>query len=228
MAHQPLRYDFDSVATTYDQWYETAEGNMYDRLEKKAISKYLPQNVSGMKLLEIGCGTGHWSQFFASLGFEVTGIDISDSMIKIAQSKALSHVSFQVADAHALPFDDSSFNVTAAITTIEFVQDYESVLREMLRCTNKPGGQILLGVLNASAQINRQRRENPESLYAKARWFTPRQIEELLEPLGRVSVATVGFIPRWMPMLQWSSLIDRIGSLLRLPYGAFIAAKVMI
>lgn len=118
MTNQYLRYDFDHVATTYDQWYETAEGKMYDRLEKKAVSQYLPQNAEGMKLLEIGCGTGHWSQFFADLGFEVTGIDVSVLMIEIAQSKALSNVSFQIADGHALPFDDNRFDVTAAMSMI--------------------------------------------------------------------------------------------------------------
>jgi len=28
---KPLRFDFDATADTYDQWYETAEGAMYDR-----------------------------------------------------------------------------------------------------------------------------------------------------------------------------------------------------
>jgi len=38
---KPTRFDFNSVADTYDKWYETTEGAMYDRLEKKAISKCL-------------------------------------------------------------------------------------------------------------------------------------------------------------------------------------------
>jgi ubiquinone/menaquinone biosynthesis C-methylase UbiE len=84
--NEPSRYDFDSVATTYDKWYETAEGKMYDRLEKKAISRYLQHIVAGMKLLEVGCGTGHWSQFFSNCGFEVIGIDISEPMITAAKN----------------------------------------------------------------------------------------------------------------------------------------------
>ena len=71
-------FDFDTIADEYDLWYESAEGAMCDHFEKKAISKYLPKNVKGMKLLEIGCGTGHWSQFFSEYGFEVTGIDVSE------------------------------------------------------------------------------------------------------------------------------------------------------
>jgi len=124
------RFDFDVVADAYDQWYETDEGAMYDRLERKVISRFLRQNVQVMKLLEVGCGTGHWSQFFSDCGFEVTGVDISERMIKIAQSKNMANASFQLADGHSLPFEDKSFDVTAAITTLEFVRDAELVLRE--------------------------------------------------------------------------------------------------
>ena len=62
-ADNPSRYDFDVAVKRYDQWYETTEGAMYDHLEKKAVSRYIRQNTRGIKLLEVGCGTGHWSRF---------------------------------------------------------------------------------------------------------------------------------------------------------------------
>jgi ubiquinone/menaquinone biosynthesis C-methylase UbiE len=227
ISNQPSRYNFDSAADTYDQWYETVEGKMYDYLEKKAISRYLPPQAAGKQLLDVGCGTGHWSAFFSLHGFQVTGIDISEPMIKIAKSKAIANVSFHLADAHALPFDDNHFDVSAAITTVEFVQDVTLVLQEMLRCTHKPGGRILIGVLNARAPINRRRRKNPDSLYTKAQWFTPRQIKKLLAPLGRVRVVTAGLLSPRKCMLPWSSWMDTVGRLLHIPYGAFIAAQVI-
>ena len=153
-ASRPSRFDFDVVADVYDQWYETAEGEMYDRLEKKAISRYLRQNVQGMKLLEVGCGTGHWSQFFSSLGFEVIGVDVSVSMIRIAQSKNIANASFQVVDGHSLPFRDNSFDITTAITTLEFVNDAELVLQEMVRCTRRPFGQLIIGAMNSLAPVS--------------------------------------------------------------------------
>jgi ubiquinone/menaquinone biosynthesis C-methylase UbiE len=222
------RFDFDVVADTYDQWYETAEGAMYDRLEKKAVSRYLRQNTQGMKLLEVGCGTGHWSHFFSDCGFEVTGVDISESMIKVAQSKNIANTSFQIADGHSLPFKDNSFDVTAAITTLEFVRDAGLVLREMYRCTRKPSGQLLIGVLNASARLNRNRQENPESLYAKARLFSTGQIKKLLQSYSQTHVVTVGFIPRWKCLLPLSPFIDAVGRFLHLPYGVFIAGQVKL
>ncbi len=225
---KPSRFDFGPVADTYDKWYETAEGAMYDRLEKKAVSRYLPRDVHRMKLLEVGCGTGHWSRFFADRGFEVTGIDISENMIRVAQSKAIENASFQVADAHCLPFADGAFDVSAAITTLEFVRGPDLVLQEMVRCTRRPGGQLVVGVLNALAPLNRNRQRNPESLYSKARLFSPRQVTQLLELYGPTRVVTAGFAPRSKPLLWLSPLTDTINHLLHLPYGVFIAAKVIL
>jgi len=222
------RFDFDATADTYDQWYETAEGAMYDRLEKKVVSRYLRQNTQGRKLLEVGCGTGHWSQFFSDCGFAVTGVDISERMIKIAQSKNITNASFQIADGHSLPFKGNSFDVTAAITTLEFAGNAELVLKEMARCTRKPSGQLLIGVLSALAPLNRNRQKNPESLYAKARLFTPGQIKKLLSKYGKTKVCTVGFILGQKRLLPLSPFIDVVGRFLHLPYGVFIAGKVIL
>jgi len=228
LVNNPSRFDFDVVAEAYDQWHETIEGAMYDRLEKKAVSRYLRQNVQGMKLLEVGCGTGHWSQFFSDCGFEVTGVDVSERMIKMAQSKNIANTSFQIADGHSLPFKDNSFDVTAAITTLEFAGNAELVLQEMTRCTRKPSGQLLIGVLNALARLNRNRQQSSESLYAKARLFSPRQIKKLLSKYGKTKVCTAGFIPRQRRLLLFSPFIDAVGRAFHLPYGVFIAGQVRL
>ena len=222
------KFDFDAIADGYDLWYETAEGAMYDRLEKKAISRYLPKNVRGIKLLEIGCGTGHWSQFFSECGFEVTGVDVSERMIKIAQNKGIPNASFQIMDGQSLPFGDDSFDVAAAITTLEFVDNAESVVQEMLCCTRKPAGQLLIGVLNALAGFNRRRQQDPESLYAKARLFSPKQLKRLLEPYGQANITAAAFVPSRRRFLFLSPLIDTVGRMLHLPYGVFVAAKVRL
>ena len=222
------RFEFDAAADTYDKWYQTTEGAMYDRLEKKAVSRFLRRNTQGGKLLEVGCGTGHWSQFFSDYGFEVTGVDISERMIKIAQSKNITNASFQVADGHSLPFGDNSFDVTAAITTLEFAGNVELVLQEMARCTRKPSGQLLIGVLNVLARLNRSRQQNSESLYAKADLFSPEQLKKRLSKYGQTELCTAGFIPGQKYLLPLSPFIDAVGWFFHLPYGAFIAGQVKL
>jgi len=227
-AEQPWRFDFDTAADTYDSWYETAEGAMYDRLEKKAVSKCLDKNTGPARLLEVGCGTGHWSRFFSDHGFDVTGIDISPAMIKVAQAKNIPNASFQVADAHSLPFTDNSFDITAAVTTLEFVNDAKSVLKEMARCTIKPKGQLIAAVLNSLAPLNRRRQQNDQSLYSKARMFSPGQLKNLLQPYGSTYVRTAGFVCLGKLLFPFSHYIDTLGRRLHLPYGAFIAGRVIL
>jgi len=222
------RFEFDLLANKYDSWYESAKGRMYDRLEKKAISRYLPENARGKKLLEVGCGTGHWSQFFSGYGFEVTGVDVSERMIEIAKSKNISNASFQVVDGHSLPFLDETFDVTVAITTLEFVHDAKSVVGEMVRCTHKPAGQLLVGALNARASLNRQRKKDSESLWATAQLFSPTQLKQLLEPYGQPYMVITGFVPNQTVLLPLTPLFDAIGRFLHIPYGAFIAAEVKL
>ncbi len=222
------RFDFDIIADKYDRWYESSKSRMYDRLEKKAIGRYLPSSAKGKKLLEVGCGTGHWSRFFSGYGFEVTGVDVSERMIDMAKSKNIPNTSFQVADSHSLPFADETFDVTAAITTLEFVNDAEAVLREMVRCTRQPGGQLLVGVLNAQARLNRNRKQRPESPYMKARLFSPSQLKQLLEPFGQLSMFTAGFVPNQKLFLPLAPLIDTVGRILHIPCGVFIAAEVRL
>ena len=201
---------------------------MYDRLEKKAIVRYLSPHAKGEKLLEVGCGTGHWSRFFSEYGFEVTGVDVSQRMIDIAKSKNISNASFQVADGHFLPFADETFDVTAAITTLEFVRDAKAVVREMVRCTRKPAGQLLIGTLNVLARLNRNRKQKTESEYAKAQLFSPTQLKLLLEPFGRLTMITAGFVPKQKLFLPLAPVIDTLGCILNIPYGVFIAAEVRL
>lgn len=222
------RFDFDLIADSYDSWYAGRRGAMYDRLEKKAIIRFLTTHVRGGKLLEVGCGTGHWSRFFSEYGFEVTGVDVSKRMIDIAKSKNISDASFQVADGRSLPFADETFDVTTAITTLEFVRDARAVVREMVRCTRKPAGQLLIGTLNVLARVNRNRKQKPESVYAQAQLFSPAQLKLLLEPFGRLTMVTAGFVPEQKLFLPLAPVIDMLGCLLRIPYGVFITAKVRL
>jgi len=223
------RFDFDELAGSYDSWYASRQGAMYDRLEKELIANFLPTQIKGKRLLEIGCGTGHWSKFFNQCGFEVTGLDISEGMISVARQKGIPNVSFHKGDGHALPFQDSVFDLTAAITTLEFVRDAAVVLREMVRCTRKPG-RILLGVLNGTSTVNqrRQRQSHPQNPYAAARLFTRAELRDLLKPYGRVEITVGGFVPTQSWLIPLAPCIDRIARIAGGQKGPFMAAVLKI
>ncbi|MEE8637444.1 MAG: class I SAM-dependent methyltransferase, partial [Candidatus Margulisiibacteriota bacterium] len=61
-------------------WYHTPKGRFVDVLEKEVISE-LCKICRGDKVLEIGCGTGHFSAYFEELGAQVIGLDTSPDML---------------------------------------------------------------------------------------------------------------------------------------------------
>ncbi len=219
-------FDFDQVASSYDSWYESARGAMYDRVEKRAIDKLLADIDKQSRLLEVGCGTGHWSRYFSDKGFDVTGIDSSEEMIKIAGQKHIPNSRFEIADGRNLPFEDESFDVAAAITVLEFTTEPEKIISEMVRCVKKRKGLLIIGVLNILSGYNQKRKNKLGSVYSSAHLFSPQQIQNLLGRYGQTRIQITGFLPENERLFWLSSLWEYFGRLLRQKNGAFIAARV--
>jgi ubiquinone/menaquinone biosynthesis C-methylase UbiE len=103
----------------------------------------------GMRVLDIACGTGEPSISLASLvgNGEVVGVDLSPEPLKIAAQRAaqrrLTNVSFRQADAHHLPFPDSSFVRITSRLGVMFFSDLPRAAAEMHRVL-KPGGKAVL------------------------------------------------------------------------------------
>jgi len=178
-------YDFGRLASDYERWYETPAGRAHDEAQKSDVRKFLKPAKPGARLLDVGCGTGHWSRFFASLGYEVVGVDISEEMIQVAKPRPAPNCRFEVADALALPFGNHCFDVVASMSTIEFVSEASLALAEMFRCV-QPNGAVLIGTLNRLAPINRHRLAKGRQPYASGRLLTHGELRKLLVPFGRV------------------------------------------
>ena len=92
----------------------------------------------GSRILDIATGTGKQAFAFAERGYDVTGIDLSEDMLKIANSKnKYENVMFKVADAADIPFEDKHFDVSCVsfalhdmpMTAIEILYLVEVSLR---------------------------------------------------------------------------------------------------
>ena len=127
-----------------------------------------------------------------------------------------------------MPFSDGQFDVTAAVTTIEFTRNPPGVIREMVRCTKKPGGTVLLGVLNRYARINRKRLTKGIPPYGDA-WFPSQaQLHDILSPYGIPEIRTTAFVPgvKWLSAL--AHYYNTLGTALRLSTGALIIGKIRL
>ncbi len=101
---------------------------------------------AGDKVLDIATGTGKQAFAFARRGYDVTGIDLSEAMLKIAKRKnRYPNVRFQTADATGLPFESGSFDVTCISFALHDMPLFirKKVLKEMVRVT-RPDGRIII------------------------------------------------------------------------------------
>ena len=107
----------------------------------------MPQDLTGVKALDIGCGTGYFSELLSERGAEVTAADLSVEMLEQAQVRCGNKVaSYQQADAEALPFADSTFDLVFSSLALQWCQDLSVPLRELKRVT-RGGGKIVFSTL---------------------------------------------------------------------------------
>jgi|SRR6056297_183532 len=101
------------------QWYETLFENYGKKYDKEAFTQgttgecdFLEKELNAdknLKILDVGCGTGRHTIELTKRGYEVTGIDLSDSQLERARKKAAQHnleIAFKQQDARDLPFED--------------------------------------------------------------------------------------------------------------------------
>lgn len=173
-------YNELSFAEEYDQFYRTSSGRAVDTVEKSLISDLLMQ-VDSREMLELGCGTGHWTAFFSENGFHVTAVDESAAMLERARQKEIPNVHWVKADAAHLPFPNQRFELITAITLFEFVEDIDLLFKEIDRLL-KPEGFLIAGWLNALSEIGRQKENSPT--FRHATLYMPEEIKKYLSLFG--------------------------------------------
>jgi SAM-dependent methyltransferase len=96
--------------------------------------------VPGAALLDVGCGTGWSSYFFAEKGFATTGVDLNP---KAFETPALPNLVLRVGSAVELPFGNEEFDIVAAHQTLEHIPQPTVMLQEMVRVL-RPGGVVCI------------------------------------------------------------------------------------
>lgn len=150
----------------YDSHYAQVEAEIYRAVRVEAFGEDFGQTSwitaaecdefsrwlglkAGQRLLEVGCGSGGTAVRIAeSFGASVVGIDVNQSAVRAAASRARAHsvqgrVEFQVADANGtLPFPDESFDAVFCNDAINHLRDRTRLLTDWHRVL-LPGGRCL-------------------------------------------------------------------------------------
>jgi SAM-dependent methyltransferase len=136
-----LTSDFSAIASRYDTTRDLPERCLlqcYDRLIERGLFP-----VQGT-ILDGGCGTGQVSLPLAARGYEVRGIDISQEMIKVAQSKVRPGwpVRYVVADVRDIPYADGSIDVVVVSKLFQHIQDWKETCCQLIGVL-RPGSHVV-------------------------------------------------------------------------------------
>ena len=113
--------------------------------------KGLVGGLQGKKVLDVGCGGGILAESMALAGAEVTGIDLADKSLKVAQLHGLESgvpVTYRNISAEDLAAEQpAQFDVVTCMEMLEHVPDPASVVHACAKLC-KPGGTLFFSTLN--------------------------------------------------------------------------------
>jgi 2-polyprenyl-3-methyl-5-hydroxy-6-metoxy-1,4-benzoquinol methylase len=147
------------------QWYEEFFENYANNYEKEPFTKgtvgecdFIEKEIKSdknLKIIDIGCGTGRHSIELARRGYDVTGIDLSDSQLAKAREKAKAlglTVAFQKQDARQLPFlsefDLAIMLCEGAFPLMETDEMNFNILENAKKALKGPGSKFIFTTLN--------------------------------------------------------------------------------
>ena len=109
-----------------------------------AVLKSVVPSLAGIRILDVGCGSGGLARLLAEEGAEVTGIDPNPQALTAARTLAPA-ARFEEAGAEALPFEDAAFDVVLVVNALHHVplDAMDRALAEAARVA-RPGGWLIV------------------------------------------------------------------------------------
>jgi SAM-dependent methyltransferase len=191
--------------------------NRYIELcQVNALRPWLRPPVAGNALfpmarplaLDVGCGVARWSLRLARAGFQVTGVDLSPTMVRIARSNAASaraDCTFEVRDVTALSLRNQ-FDLILSVTVMQHVTNPNLARATIRRLAEHlaPGGRLVL--LEAAPFRDTSRCDNKAFRVRPIHWY----LEALLNAgLGVTAVRGVDPTPLKSWLLPWYGKLPR-------------------
>ena len=147
--HDTVRERFERDAQSFDAIYRLERSPFWrwvnTTLRKAVFERYTitfeqAGDVTGKKILDVGCGSGVYSIDFARRGAgRVVGVDFSGNMLRLARQEAKQHgvadrCDFIQADFLELELDEK-FDISIAMGVFDYVPDQVTFLRKMVEVT---------------------------------------------------------------------------------------------
>lgn len=134
---QTIQHKFSKAAAEYDKY-----ALIQKRFGTRLLAEVKKDAISAQRILDIGTGTGELLRGLREMypNASITGLDIAAGMLQCLKGKKIASNLIQ-ADAAALPFKEQTFDVIVSNFALQWVFDFENVLRDAYRIL-QPGGRF--------------------------------------------------------------------------------------
>ncbi len=145
-----IKEDWNTMAQAYEEFNNSPDSYSYN-IEWPTIKGLLPQ-LTGKKILDIGCGTGIFTFLFDEYKpSKIIGLDLSESMLDIAKQKAEqgdSKATFVLGDAtYANKYVEEKFDLIFSSTTTHYIKDLDTFFENLGKCM-EDNGSIILSIIH--------------------------------------------------------------------------------
>ena len=132
----------------FDEQAESWDSLRAQLLDQAAgLFALVPLIRRGLRVADIGTGTGGMLPFFAEFAGDIVAVDISKEMLRRARARAktlgLDNIEFVKADLHQLPIENASVDAAFATLVLHHAQNPAAALKEMVRIL-RPGGTLVV------------------------------------------------------------------------------------
>jgi SAM-dependent methyltransferase len=118
----------------YSQYYDLIYNSKDYSAEAKLVFDKL--GLHSLKLLELGCGSGGHATIFSELGCTITGLDLSESMVELANKKVIPNFIAQQANIEQFELDDKFDAAISMFHVMSYLTENESVIN-CLKCVHR-------------------------------------------------------------------------------------------
>ncbi|HET9078659.1 MAG TPA: class I SAM-dependent methyltransferase [Acidimicrobiales bacterium] len=136
------REAYDRLAAVWSR--TTDDGPWNGHLERPALRSLIPPDLTGMTVLDAGCGSGAQAEWLLDRGADVIGMDLSAAMIEQAERRCAGRGRFFVADlAMPLPLEPGSVDGVTCSLALHYLRDWSVALGSFARVLRPRGWAVL-------------------------------------------------------------------------------------
>jgi ubiquinone/menaquinone biosynthesis C-methylase UbiE len=210
---------FDRAAATYEGWYETSRGRRVDRAERAILAWLLAAFPAARSVVEVGCGTGHFTRWLTGRGLVSIGVDRAPAMLAEAR-RCRSDTPLVLADGDVLPFRNRAVDLVAFVTTLEFLDAPDHALAEAVRVARQGVIALTLNRWSLGGLSRRYGRQRRRPLLGQARDYS----------VITLRTAVMRAATDRLRQVRWSSTLfpGQCAARAPIPFGQVIALAALL